>query len=101
MAIYKSLKNLHIQSLNIEVAEQGQVELGKSFADEINKELKLTFPDVDAILVLIKDDAAEEVDEKIDEENIENTDEKTDDADTEKVETAEPKKTRTRTKKAE
>lgn len=89
MAIYKSLKNLHIQSLNIEVAEQGQVELEKSFADKINEDLKLTFPDVEAILVLIKDDASEEVDEKID------------DADTEEVETAAPKKTRTRTKKAE
>lgn len=53
MAKYKALKNLVLNTLNIDVEEGNVIELEHKHAEQVNKDLKLTFPDVDAVLVLV------------------------------------------------
>lgn len=66
MKQYKSLKNVHFESLNKEVFENGIIELDEEFANRVNEDLKLTFPDVPNVLISIGGDA-EITEEKVDE----------------------------------
>lgn len=54
MANYKANKNLTLKTPDIDVAEGEVVELEPAYAEQVNKELKLTFPDVDAVLELVE-----------------------------------------------
>lgn len=51
MALYKATKNLVFQSLDKGVIVDETIELEDEYAEQVNKDLKLTFPDVDAVLV--------------------------------------------------
>ena len=51
---YKATKNLTLKTPDIYVAEGGVVELEPAYAEQVNKDLKLTFPDVDAVLELVE-----------------------------------------------
>jgi hypothetical protein len=55
MAKYKAIKNLILKTPGIYVTEGEFVELEPSYADQVNKDLKQTFPDVDAVLELVED----------------------------------------------
>lgn len=66
MKKYKSLKNVHFESLNKEVFENGIIELDEEFANRVNEDLKLTFPDVQKVLVSLDGDD-EVTEEKADE----------------------------------
>ena len=55
MANYKATKNLTLKTPDIYVAEGGVVELEPAYAEQVNKDLKLTFPDVDAVLELVEE----------------------------------------------
>lgn len=54
MANYKAIKNLTLKTPDIYVAEGEVVELEPDYAEQVNKDLKLTFPDVDAVLELVE-----------------------------------------------
>lgn len=60
MALYKATKNLVFKKLGQSVIVDETIELEKDYADEVNKSLKLTFPDVSAVLVAV-DDASEPI----------------------------------------
>lgn len=66
MKKYKSLKNVHFENLNKEVFENGIIELDEEFANRVNEDLKLTFPDVQKVLVSLDGDD-EVTEEKADE----------------------------------
>lgn len=51
MALYKATKNLVFQSLGKGVIVDEIIDLEPAYAEKVNKDLKLTFPDVDAVLV--------------------------------------------------
>ena len=51
---YKATKNLTLKTPGIQVAEGEVVELEPAYAEQVNKDLKLTFPDVDAVLELVE-----------------------------------------------
>ncbi|GGE26318.1 hypothetical protein [Streptococcus himalayensis] len=51
MPIYTATKNLVFSSLDKEVIVGETIELDKDYADKVNENLKLTFPDVSAVLV--------------------------------------------------
>lgn len=51
MALYKATKNLVFQSLGKAVIVGEIIELEPDYAEKVNKDLKLTFPDVEAVLV--------------------------------------------------
>ena len=55
MAKYKAIKNLILKTPGIYVKEGEFVELEPNYADQVNKDLKRTFPDVDAVLELVED----------------------------------------------
>ena len=55
MAKYKAIKNLILKTPGIYVTEGELVELEPNYADRVNKDLKQTFPDVDAVLELVED----------------------------------------------
>ena len=55
MAKYKAIKNLILKTPGIYVTEGEFVELEQNYADQVNKDLKQTFPDVDAVLELVED----------------------------------------------
>lgn len=55
MAKYKAIKNLILKTPGIYVTEGEFVELEPIYADQVNKDLKQTFPDVDAVLELVED----------------------------------------------
>ncbi|HEP3392673.1 TPA: hypothetical protein VCM75_001674 [Streptococcus pyogenes] len=55
MANYKAIKNLTLKTPGIDVAEGEVVELEPTYAEQVNKDLKLTFPDVDAVLELAEE----------------------------------------------
>lgn len=55
MAKYKAIKNLILKTPGIYVTEGEFVELEPNYADQVNKDLKQTFPDVDAVLELVED----------------------------------------------
>ncbi|TQE88232.1 hypothetical protein FH692_07235 [Streptococcus suis] len=55
MANYKANKNLALKTPGIYVAEGEVVELEPAYAEQVNNDLKLTFPDVDAVLELVEE----------------------------------------------
>lgn len=55
MAKYKAIKNLNLKTPGIYAKEGEFVELETNYADQVNKDLKQTFPDVDAVLELVED----------------------------------------------
>ena len=55
MAKYKAIKNLILKTLGIYAKEGESVELEPKYADQVNKDLRQTFPDVDAVLELVED----------------------------------------------
>ncbi|HGR4144192.1 TPA: hypothetical protein ACL4ZE_000455 [Streptococcus pneumoniae] len=55
MAKYKAIKNLILKTPGIYVTEGEFVDLELNYADQVNKDLKQTFPDVDAVLELVED----------------------------------------------
>ena len=55
MAKYKAIKNLILKTPGIYATEGEFVELEHNYADQVNKDLKQTFPDVDAVLELVED----------------------------------------------
>lgn len=55
MANYKANKNLALKTPGIYVAEGEVVELEPTYAEQVNKDLELTFPDVDAVLELVEE----------------------------------------------
>lgn len=66
MKKYKSLKNIHFKSIDKDVLENGIIELDEEFANRVNEDLKLTFPDVPNVLISLGGDA-EITEEKADE----------------------------------
>lgn len=56
MALFRATKNLVFQSLDKAVIVDEVVELDPEYAKEVNNNLKLTFPDVPAVLVLVEDE---------------------------------------------
>ncbi|WP_449454607.1 hypothetical protein [Streptococcus suis] len=52
---YKATENLTLKTPGIYVAEGEVVELEPAYAEQVNKDLKSTFPDVDAVLELVED----------------------------------------------
>ncbi|HEM4137340.1 TPA: hypothetical protein U1W51_000907 [Streptococcus suis] len=63
MANYKANKNLTLKTPGIYVAEGEIVELEPVYAEQVNKDLKLTFPDVDAVLVPVDTTESVEVEQ--------------------------------------
>lgn len=59
MALYKATKNLVFQNLDKAVIVDEVIELETDYAEKVNKDLKLTFPDVAAVLVSV-DETVEE-----------------------------------------
>lgn len=55
MTLYKATKNLFFTSLSKGVIVGETVDLEDAYAKQVNKDLKLTFPDVDAVLVPVDD----------------------------------------------
>ena len=55
MAKYKVIKNLILKTPGIYAKEGEFVELEPNYADQVNKDLKQTFPDVAAVLELVED----------------------------------------------
>ena len=55
MANYKAIKNLILKTPGVYAKEGEFVELEPNYADRVNKDLKQTFPDVDAVLELVED----------------------------------------------
>lgn len=53
MALYKATKNLVFQSLGKGVIVDEIIDLEPAYAEKVNKDLKLTFPDVAAVLVSV------------------------------------------------
>ena len=51
MALYKATKNLVFKSLDKSVIVDEVIDLDPDYAEKVNKDLKLTFPDVEAVLV--------------------------------------------------
>lgn len=66
MKKYKSLKNIHFKSIDKDVLENGIIELDEEFANRVNEDLKLTFPDVPNVLISLDGDD-EVTEEKADE----------------------------------
>ena len=63
MANYKANKNLTLKTPGIYVAEGEVVELEPTYAEQVNKDLKLTFPDVKAVLVPVDVDETIELED--------------------------------------
>lgn len=53
MALYKATKNLVFKKLGTSVIVDEIIELEEDYADEVNNDLKLAFPDVPAVLVAV------------------------------------------------
>lgn len=51
MTLYKATKNLFFTSLSKGVIVGETIDLEDAYAKQVNKDLNLTFPDVDAVLV--------------------------------------------------
>lgn len=69
MALYKATKNLVFQSLEKAVIVDEVIDLEADYADKVNKDLKLTFPDVAAVLVSL--DETVEVETETTDETVE------------------------------
>ncbi|BCK44619.1 TPA: hypothetical protein ACIRIH_001329 [Streptococcus suis] len=52
---YKATKNLTLKTPGIYVAEGEVVELEPTYAEQVNNDLKSTFPNVDAVLELVEE----------------------------------------------
>lgn len=78
MKKYKSLKNIHFKSIDKDVLENGIIELDEEFANRVNEDLKLTFPDVKNVLISLDgdDEVAEEKAEEVVDEVVEEVAEK-------------------------
>lgn len=63
MALYKATKNLVFTSLDKSVIVDEVVDLDPEYAQQVNKDLKLTFPDVDAVLVPVDTTESVEVEQ--------------------------------------
>lgn len=63
MALYKATKNLVFQSLDKGVIVDEIIDLDPTYAEKVNKDLKLTFPDVDAVLVPVDTTESVEVEQ--------------------------------------
>lgn len=98
MKKYKSLKNIHFKSIDKDVLENGIIELDDEFANRVNEDLKLTFPDVPNVLISLDGDD-EVTEEKADEVTDEVVDEVTDEV-AEKP-TRKPRKPKTEKAEAE
>lgn len=55
MPKYKAAKNLTLKTPGIELKEGEIVELEQDYAEQVNNDLKLAFPDVDAVLEFVED----------------------------------------------
>lgn len=64
MALYKATKNLIFASLDQSVIVDETIELEDEYAEQVNKDLKLTFPDVDAVLVPVSTDETIELEDE-------------------------------------
>lgn len=64
MALYKATKNLTFASLDKSVIVDETIELEDEYAEQVNKDLKLTFPDVDAVLVPVSTDETIELEDE-------------------------------------
>lgn len=53
MALYKATKNLVFQSLGKGVIVDEIIDLDPAYAEKVNKDLKMTFSDVEAVLVSV------------------------------------------------
>lgn len=60
MALYKATKNLVFTSLDKSVIVDEVVDLDPEYAEKVNKDLKQTFPDVDAVLVAVDGEVIED-----------------------------------------
>lgn len=60
MALFRATKNLVFQSLDKAVIVDEVIELEPAYAKAVNENLKLTFPDVPAVLVLVEDENQED-----------------------------------------
>lgn len=68
MAIYQATKNIYFEQLEKSVIVDELIELDETYAKEVNKKLKDTFPDVKEVLVLVdKNDTLEPTEEVIEE----------------------------------
>lgn len=68
MAIYQAFKNIYFEQLEKSVMVDELIELDEAYANEVNKKLKDTFPDVKEVLVLVdKNDTLEPTEEVIEE----------------------------------
>ncbi|MCK1213195.1 hypothetical protein [Streptococcus uberis] len=78
MKKYKSLKNIHFKSIDKDVLENGIIELDEEFANRVNEDLKLTFPDVQNVLISLDgdDEVTEEKAEEVVEEVVDEVTEK-------------------------
>lgn len=63
MTKYKAAKNLTLKTPGIELKEGEIVELEQDYAEQVNNDLKLTFPDVDAVLVPVDTTESVEVEQ--------------------------------------
>lgn len=54
MTLYKAVKNLVFTSLDKAVIIDETIELEDEYAKKVNEDLKLTFPDVKAVLVPVE-----------------------------------------------
>ncbi|KXT70000.1 hypothetical protein [Streptococcus cristatus] len=60
MTLYKATKNLVFTSLDQSAIVDEVIELDPEYAKKVNEDLKLTFPDVAAVLVLADGDESVE-----------------------------------------
>lgn len=100
MKKYKSLKNIHFKSIDKDVLENGIIELDEEFAKRVNEDLKLTFPDVQNVLISLDGDD-EITDGKTDEVVEEVAEEKADEVIEEIAEKPARKPRKPKTEKAE
>lgn len=54
MTLYKAVKNLVFTSLDKAVIVDETIELEDEYAEKVNEDLKLTFPDVKSVLVPVE-----------------------------------------------
>ncbi|HEP2841425.1 hypothetical protein MP619_00985 [Streptococcus dysgalactiae] len=65
MSKYAATKKLILAFLGVEIDAGETIEIEDEYAEQVNKDLKLTFPDVEAVLVPVsKDETIEIEDEK-------------------------------------
>ena len=88
MTLYKATKNLFFTSLSKGVIVGETVDLEDAYAKQVNKDLKLTFPDVDAVLVPVDGAVNDTADEPAKDEKPKRTRKSKTDTETEPAEDA-------------